>query len=99
MLYDNNADTGYIWLKNCTIGNSSGFQTNYAGSLTNKNAYNSLFDQALVASTHWGVLSNCTSSASISADGTTFVLSYDTGTYTDRGHLYGLSDTTWVEPS
>ena len=97
-LYDNNADTGFIRLQNCTIGEINSFGSNYSGSLTNKSAINCLFGNANV-STYVGTATNCTDSATITADSITKYLSYDTGTYTDRGHLYGLSDTTWVEPS
>lgn len=96
-LYDNNGDTGYIWLKNCTIGNITTFGTNYSGSLTNKAAFNCLFGNPSVSS-RVGTSTNCTDSATITVDGQTQYLSYDQGTYTDRGHLYGLNDTTWVEP-
>jgi len=97
-LYDNNADTGYIKLLNCTVGNIGSFGSNYSGSLTNKSADNCLFGNSSVLS-YVGTTTNCTDGATITVDNTTKYLSYDTGTYTDRGHLYGLSDTTWAEPA
>lgn len=97
MLYDNNNDTGYIELINCSLGNVLGFAGNYSGSLSNKDAYNCLFEPNVTTS-EWGTLTDTTVNGSyFTVDGDGF-MDYDDTTYTDRGHRYNLNDTTWSSP-
>lgn len=92
VLYDNNNNTNHVSLFNSTIGNTGTDSGNYSGSTTNKDLTNCLFDD-----TQDGGFTkvNTTTSATISTSGN--FLTYDTGTYSDRGHLYNLTDTTWTD--
>jgi len=100
MLYDNNADTGYIDLINCSIGNAGTLSANYSGSNTNKTAENCLFEPNIISGTHWGTYTDTTTNAGtvITVDGSGFG-TYDTATYSTVGHLYGRSTTTFTEPA
>lgn len=98
LLYDNGNDTGFIWFKNCSIGNVGTFYNNYSGSKTNKDAFNCLFEPN-ITTTQLGTLTDCVVNGSyftVAGDNT---MTYDTTTYSTAGHLYDLTTTTYSVPS
>ena len=98
MLYDNGNDTGYIWLKNCSIGNVTTFYSNYSGSKTNKDAFNCLFEPA-ITTTQWGTLTDCVTNGSYLQVADDHTMTYNTLTYPTAGHLYDLATTSYSVPS
>jgi len=98
-IYDNNSDNGFIWLKNCSVGNRDTYLPNYNGNMTNKECYNCLLEDNWSTGSDWGTLTDTDEGVGSVFTVTDYFMTYNTATYSTSGHLYGLDDTTWSEPA
>ena len=100
-LYDNNKDEGTVKLERCTIFNTAAWYANHPPdppSKVNKTFTDSLASSASSFVTTELNTSNIATGVSVTING--FYGTYDTNTYTDKGHLFldGTSSS-YTEPT
>lgn len=98
LFYDNGNDTGFIWFKNCSIGNVQTFYNNYSGSKTNKAAFNCLFEPN-VTTTQLGALTDCVVNGNYFTINGNHTMTYDTTVYNNSGHLIDRNNVSYSVPS
>ena len=97
-IYDNDGDQGTVRIEKCTFFNVSGMVSSYSGNGTNKIIDKCIIHAQSGSGTIIPVTNTDVTTNQVASDG--FFATYDTNTYTDKGHLVlGADSSTYTEPT